>query len=232
MRRIFTAVIVACAACALAVCVFAAARYSPAPPGQIVQRLSAYFTGDAKDGRYEVVTSRKLVGQEDGKPAYQWYLTIYAPAGEGYVQSWQSPGPRSALLSRVSRARGAERYFPSQTLWTAGAARLMGGSAQQVIVKSREIGADCGSVSLAILFADPKHADIVGPAVVLSNPCDLDAQIHGDHLTLQGPYYSPNAPLCCPTKPRAIATLRYRNGGWIESPRYFKLTLEHAPKIF
>ncbi|MBV9264336.1 MAG: hypothetical protein JO324_08440 [Candidatus Eremiobacteraeota bacterium] len=73
---------------------------------------------------------------------------------------------------------------------------------------------------------------MVGPAAVLSNPCDLDAQIQGDHLTLQGPYYSSSAPLCCPTKPRAIATLRYRSGAWIESPRYFKLTPEQTPKIF
>ncbi|MBV9263398.1 MAG: hypothetical protein JO324_03680 [Candidatus Eremiobacteraeota bacterium] len=233
MRRIFMTATAALASCGFgAVRAVAAVHYSPPPPGQIAQRLSAYFTGSAKDGRYEVVTSRKIVGHEDGKPAYQWYLTIYAPANGGYVQSWQSPGPRSALVSRVSRAHGADRYFPSQTLWIAGAARLMGGTPQQVIVKSREIGADCGSVSIAILFADPKHADMVGPAAVLSNPCDLDAQIQGDHLTLRGPYYSSSAPLCCPTNPRASATLRYRNGAWIESPRYFKLTLEQAPKIF
>ncbi|MBV8725401.1 MAG: hypothetical protein JO350_08725 [Candidatus Eremiobacteraeota bacterium] len=231
MRAIFKAVAAAVAACVVGVCAVAAVRYSPSPPGAIAQRLSAYLAGYA-NGRYEIVASRKVVGHQDGTAAYQWYLTIYSPAGGGYVQSWQSPGPRSALLSRVSRAQGAERYFPSQTLWIVGDARLMGGSAQQAIVKTREIGADCGSVSIVILFADPKHADMVGPAAVIGNPCDLDAQIHGDSLSLQGPYYTSNAPLCCPTKPHAIATLRYRNGSWIESPRYFKLTVEPAPKIF
>ena len=61
----------------------------------------------------------------------------------------------------------------------------------------------------------------------VENGCALEASIvhrpNGDALRVTGPYYGPNAAMCCPTKANATALLTFRNGTWTESPRYFKL---------
>lgn len=84
--------------------------------------------------------------------------------------------------------------------------------------------ADCGSSKVTV-FTSSVGGSVV-PAVSIGNPCDLTAAIGSDDnsLVLRGPYYAPDAPLCCPTKPHASSVLRYRNGKWVESPNYFKIT--------
>ena len=68
----------------------------------------------------------------------------------------------------------------------------------------------------------------VGQAVTLQNGCDLQAKIvtpssGNAYLLLTGPYYGPEAAMCCPTKNKASATLKFVNGKWVETPNYFKL---------
>lgn len=93
----------------------------------------------------------------------------------------------------------------------------------QLVVASHEMAADCGSAAVTV-FAT-KFGGNVGPVVTVSNPCDLSAKIGSDgaSLELTGPYYNASAPLCCPTKNSASATLRFVNGKWSASPNYFKV---------
>jgi hypothetical protein len=97
---------------------------------------------------------------------------------------------------------------------------------EQLIVSSHETGADCGSANISVLTTTASGR--VVPAVTLQNMCDLSVRISRgsgvpDALILNGPYYNATAPTCCPTKAKAVATLRYSNGRWIEKPNYFQL---------
>ncbi len=120
-------------------------------------------------------------------------------------------------------------WFPVQELHIVGAAALTPEGGQQLVVRSHEMAADCGSATVA-MFAGGPGASVV-PAVSVANPCELTATIAPDKhsIVLRGPYYGPDAPMCCPTKANASAVLRYRNGQWIESPNYYKLYIGHLP---
>jgi hypothetical protein len=195
----------------------------------MVQDVVAYLSGEGMSSRWHVVASRKLAGKNMGKtPVYQWYLSIYAPAQNDVAKLvYRSPGPGNSLLAKIAKANGAELYFPTQQLTIVGPAELERTGIQDVVVLSRQAGADCGSATLAILGAAKKTSKIETRAQVV-NPCDLQGEIvrNGDlqAVRLSGPYYAHGAPLCCPTKPHASATIRFRNGTWDISPAIFPVT--------
>jgi hypothetical protein len=199
--------------------------YSPKPPGSIVQSQVVYLAGQAMHSQWRGVLSKKLAGTSAGMSFYQWYLSIYAINGTTYNLKYQSPkngGPYDAL----TRTSDASMWFPSQSGTIVGAAQLMEPGVEQLVTLTHQAGADCGSADLTILRYDPKTNKIV-PAATVQNGCDLSAKVvhgaNGDTLTLTGPYYSPTAAMCCPTKNKATATLSYVNGRWVEKPQYFKL---------
>jgi hypothetical protein len=210
------------------VCVVAAAAQPthgalvPPPPGGVVQNQRVYLNGQAMNGQWRAVASKKLVGASNGNQFYQWYLSIYAPRSAAYRLRYQSPvngGP----LERVTKANGASMWFPVQELRIVGAADLMRPGVQQLVVQSHEMAADCGSSTVTVFAGGPGGS--VVPAASVANPCELSATIvrSDNSISLAGPYYSATAPMCCPTKPKASAVLRYRGGRWIESPSYYKL---------
>jgi len=178
--------------------------------------------------RWHVVASRKLAGKNMGKtPVYQWYLSIYAPAANDASKLvYRSPGQGRPLLATIAKANGAQLYFPSQQLTIVGAAELERPSVQDVVVLSRQAGADCGSATLTIFGAGASGG--VQPRVQIVNPCDLNAAIvregNLEAVRVWGPYYKPGAPLCCPTKPNASGTIRFKNGTWIVTPAVFAVT--------
>jgi hypothetical protein len=188
----------------------------------VVESETVAFNGENASDRWRAVVSRKLLGSGAGRDFYQWYLSIYALRRGAYRLRYQSPG-NGGPLSRVEQAHGAQMWFPVQELRIVGTAQLMRPGAQQVVVQSHEMAADCGSAAVTVFATGPGGSII--PAVSVGNPCDLDAKIAGSGagIELSGPYYKPDAPLCCPTQPHATATLRYRDGKWTESPRYFKI---------
>jgi hypothetical protein len=200
----------------------------PLPPGASVQNSAVYLNGQTMNGQWRAIASKKLVGASNGTEFYQWYLSIYALRGEAFRLRYQSP-TNGGPLSRVTQASGAKMWYPVQELRIVGAATLMGGSVQQLVVTSHEMAADCGSSTVTIFASAPGGS--VSPAVSAENPCDLSATILPGRtaIALQGPYYASNAPLCCPTKPKAGATLRYRNGRWVETPNYYKLYIGRFP---
>jgi hypothetical protein len=204
--------------------------YIPPPPGKMVESRLVALSGAGTQGRWRAVLSRKVVGREGDQRFYQWYLTLYAPNAAGdYVQKYRAPGNgTSSLLTVVEKARGANLWFPVQTVKIVGSAELMQPGVQQLVVAVHESGADCGAATVTILRYDQASGKIA-PAVSVRTGCRLDAGIvrtsSGDALRLNGPYYGPEAPLCCPTKPKASALLRYRAGRWIQSPAYYEMSV-------
>jgi hypothetical protein len=198
--------------------------FVPLPPGSVVQNQGVAFNGEHANAHWRAVASKKLAGSGNGREFYQWYVSIYALSRGAYRLRYQSPG-NGGPLSRVTQANGAKMWFPVQELRIVGTAHLKGPVFQQLVVQSHELGADCGSASVTVFATAPGGS--VSPAVSVGNPCELRATIRrdgsGDSIELNGPYYAPNAALCCPTKPDASAVLRYGDGKWRVTPSYFKL---------
>lgn len=219
-----------CAALVAAVIAAAAAPtaaktpFDVAPPGRTVQEATARMRPGA--ALWHVILSRKLLGMESGKvPAYQWYLSFYAPGRSALRLVYQLPNGRSEDLSRVTKVDGADLYFPHQDVRIAGVAPLQHAGASDVVVLTYESGADCGSANVLIFGAD--GAMHVHQLVAVENGCDLRPKIvkHGARWAVQltGPYYGPRAAMCCPTRPHASALLEFVDGAWHVTPRYFSI---------
>jgi hypothetical protein len=196
----------------------------PAPPGKIVQSITAYLAYEAMNSRYRLVVSRVPLSGSQSQP----YLTIYGQRGDGFAQLYQSPAKHDPLnlVPRSMRMPGAQLYLPSTSVQIIGKGEFMGSGREEALVLVHEAAADCGSTTLSVLRSDPGPGPIRLIAQV-SNPCDLAATIHGHTIVLTGPYYSPTAALCCPTKPHARAVLTYGNGRWTMHPAYFKLSVKN-----
>lgn len=216
---VFVALPLACAVAAFAQ--MPPYSFMPVPPGSAVQAESVSFNGNAND-RWEAVVSKKRLGSGKGRTFYQWYLSIYQLRRGAYRLRYESPG-NGGPLSRVTKANGANMWFPVADVKVVGAAPLMEKRVALLVVQSHEMAADCGSAAVTIFGTKP--GGTVGPVATVTNSCELGAKIgaDGSSLELTGPYYAKDAPLCCPTKPNANAVLRYVDGKWMESPTYFKV---------
>ena len=225
MKRLslFAAAVLAATSAALA----AAPAFDEQPPGQVVQNVTAYLSGEAMHSAWRVVASRVLAGKQMGEtPVYQWHLSFYAPAPSGLKLVYHLPNGSGDLLAKVVQAHGAQMYYPMQTLRIAGTAELERSGVQDVVVQVHQSAADCGSSSVAVFGANAGMS--VAPRAVVNNPCDLSAKIvkngTAQSVQLSGPYYAKNAPLCCPTKPHVTAMLSYSNGKWSVKPAYFSVS--------
>lgn len=215
-------------ACASASAAMQSPKYNMPPPGRVVQDVVVYLSGEAMNSKWHVVSSRVLVGRQNGTtPAYQWYLSIYAPAANGWNLAYRSPGGGTTLLSKVTKARGAQLYFPMQSVKIAGGAELEQATVQDAVVQVHQQAADCGSSTVAIFGAS--RSMNAGVRVAVQNGCDLNAGVvkYGQMQAVQltGPYYGPKAAMCCPTKNNAKAKLTYSGAirGWSVTPNYFRI---------
>lgn len=200
--------------------------FSPVPPGKIVTNSLVYLSGEAMHSQWRAVLSEKLLAKTPDASFYQWYLSIYRLDDTTYKLQYQTP-TNGGPLDTVTKAKGADMYFPMQSAEIVGAGEFMEAGVQQLVMTSHETGADCGSQTLTIFRYDTK-TDKVVPAASVQNGCDLKTKIvtpksGNAYLLLTGPYYNSTAPMCCPTKNKASATLKYANGKWVESPKYFTL---------
>ena len=203
-------------------------QYTTPPPGSVVQDVVVYLSGEGMSSRWHVVSSRVPVGRQNGQQiAYQWYLSIYEPAGNGWKLASRWPGNANSPLSKVTKAHGAELYFPAQSVKIVGGAELEQAAVQDAVVQIHESAADCGSSTVAIIGLTKKYQPTIRTTV--QNGCDLQASIvkYGQMQAVQltGPYYGPKAAMCCPTKNKATARLTYSGQirGWNVTPNYFKL---------
>jgi hypothetical protein len=230
MRRLLTSAALFALAASLCLPVMAEEpphpTFSPPAPGSVMQSQVVYLAGQAMHSQWRAVISKRVAGKSSSTTFYQWYLSIYAIDDTTYRLRYQSPrdgGP----LSKVEKASGGDMWYPLQSAEIVDSAQLMQPAVEQLIVSSHETGADCGSATVTVLRTN--SAGKVVPAVTLQNNCDLKVRVSRgtggamDALILSGPYYNSTAPNCCPTKAKAVATLRYRNGTWIEKPKYFTL---------
>lgn len=143
-------------------------------------------------------------------------------AGEGMHSQWR------AILSKKLLGTGNGMSFYQWFL----SFYALDGTVYRLKYRSPDAPVPFGHVTKSrneSVWFPVQDAKIVGTGATLSvkNPCDLSASIvhgaHGDSLQLAGPYYAANAALCCPTKERVTATLRFNNGTWTEQPRYFEI---------
>ena len=208
--------------------------YVPAPPGTVVQSQLVYLAGQAMHSQWRGIVSKKAVGAGGGETFYQWYVSIYQIDGNTYHLRYESPvdgGP----FDKLAKAHGANMWFPRQSGSIVGAAQLMEPGVEQLVVATHQSGADCGSADLTVFGYDAKTNKVV-PVVTVENGCDLSAKIvpgaNGSaSLQLTGPYYGPHAAMCCPTIPKATATLKFVNGAWTETPKkYFSFFPKAFPK--
>ncbi len=206
--------------------------FAPKPPGTIVQSRLAYLMGDGMQSQWRAVLSRKAVGKNNNEPAYQYYISIYQIDYNTatYHLRYQSPlngGP----LDKVEKPASSPLWFPLQTAKLIGVGQLMHPGVDEVVMLSHQTGADCGSADLTVFGATSKGK--VVPEVTVQNGCALDVKIvkkgNLDVLQLSGPYYGPKAAMCCPTKPKASATLQFVNGKWVETPNYYKFFVKAFP---
>jgi hypothetical protein len=203
---------------------------APSPPGIVVSDQQMNL-GAGRSTRWRVVASKRLLGSNSGTSFYQWILSLYALDGSVYRLRYLSPG-NGGPLSRVEQATGGVRmWFPLQSLTVVGPAKLMQPDGSQLVVETHESGADCGS-GIVTVFATGSGGN-VAPAVTFRNGCELTVSIDhatgGDRLVLHGPYYGPNAPLCCATKRNASATVAFRNGQWLQTPKYYEMHVGKFP---
>ena len=199
--------------------------YSPQPPGAIVQSQVFYPAGEAMHSQWRAVLSKAPVGHSGKQTFYQWYLSIYAIDGNVYHLKYRSP-KNPVPFTTVEKAHGGDMWFPFANGTIAGVGELMGPGAQQVVIVSHEMAADCGMARVDVLFQDAAMQMIM-PTLSVRNPCDLSAKIVTDSkgvgLAVTGPYYAPNAALCCPTKPKVTAIFRFTSKGWVQTPKYFEV---------
>lgn len=191
-----------------------AAVLVPPPPGTVVQDVLATHGG------YRTVVSR----QQTGAPGeVQWYLSVYAP-GKAPAMIYRSPSAADpfAIVPKLERGAGTTAYFPHETVKIAGKGELMGEPRDQTLVLVHAFSADCGVSTLSIISVE---AGAVRAEAQVSNPCDLQARIDHHRVILSGPYYNASAPLYKPTKNKAVAVLRYADGMWTQTPKYFKLSV-------
>ncbi|HEV7178742.1 MAG TPA: hypothetical protein VGN11_02660 [Candidatus Baltobacteraceae bacterium] len=178
---------------------------------------SVTFDLSGNGAAWHAVVSKSAIGKSNGTTFYRWAISVF----NGSALEYQSPrdgGP----LTKVTKAHGAEMWFPAQEASIVGAASLMGTKAQQLVVASHETGADCGAATITVFGVDGASGKVL-PMVTVRNGCELTAKIVGTSIQLSGPYYNASAAMCCPTKPQATATLRYAGGKWTESPQYYAL---------
>jgi hypothetical protein len=233
MKRLFCAIVLfALSASVGGAAVPAKPHLNVAPPGQVMQTIAAYLNGDAMHSMWYVVASRTLAGKNMGKvPVYQWYLSFYAPDGEdGGKLVYQLPDKQGTLLSRVQRAHEAQMYFPLQEVKIVGTGQFEHPDVDDVVVWDHQGAADCGFSDVTVFGADSKQQ--VVQRIHVENGCNLTAKIvkrdGASAILLTGPYYASNAPMCCPTKPKASAMLVYKNGDWKMTPKYYTISASLA----
>jgi len=204
--------------------------FDVAAPGTVVQNQLLYLAGDGMHSQWRALLSKKRVGASGHDVFYQWYLSIYAIDDTTYKLQYQSPrdgGP----FSNVTKADGAPMWFPIQTGKIDAPIDLMMEGKDNLVVESHEMAADCGGGVVAVFTTN--SAGKVVPAVSARNGCELTAtpvnSKAGRSLTLAGPYYGPNAAMCCPTIAKATATLAYVNGTWVQTPKRYELFVGKLP---
>ncbi len=223
-HRVKLRLIVALSLLALAPSSIALAAANAAAAPKTVASRRVDFAGPG-NGEWSARVTTETLGRDASRSFKQWRIEIERPQRLGGGIAYRTPGT-DTLLDTLEKAHGANLWFPNQEAQLLGVGRFLPGERRQLVVRVYQSGADCGSVTVALLGLRG-NAGSIGRLISIENACSLDVKIQrsptGDGLLLSGPYYAENAALCCPTKAHAEARLLYRGGRWIERPRLFKI---------
>jgi hypothetical protein len=174
-------------------------------------------------GKYQaVLTQRTLQAKTSTTPQItQSTVAIYRVTLGGREKVWIAP---SSVVPKVHRVSNYPMGWQPLMLLVSSlsAASLVPGQGQQLVFSVHESSADCGTASVHVIGLG------VGTAHELAsvqNFCDLTFTVAKDHLVLKGPAYKSSDPLCCPSMPKAQATLSSVDGGWKLTPNYYKLSV-------
>lgn len=178
-------------------------------------------------GKYQaVLTQRTLQAKTSTTPEItQSTVAIYRVTLGGREKVWVAP---SSVVPKVRRVSDYPMGWQPLVLLVSAltAASLVPGQGQQLVFSVHQSSADCGSASVHVIGLG------VGTAHELAsvqNFCDLTFTVSKDHLILKGPAYKSSDPLCCPSMPKAQATLSYSSVQWKLTPNYYKLTVPPKP---
>ncbi len=224
--------------CALLACVplVASAQgnmpFDVRPPGDIVQK-SAMSLGPAAKANFVGVVSRKdlRLGDHSTERRYQPYFTLYqAAAGDKALRRvYQSPSGSDPIklvpkLQPIPNTPGV--WMPGYAdVRIVGSAQLMQPGTSQLVIRVYSSAADCGAATVHVL-AFGSNDQRLHDVVHVENYCRLEATLQPPGISLTGPYYDRSAALCCPTKNKATALLRYdpKSDKWLIAPQYFRLS--------
>jgi hypothetical protein len=178
---------------------------------------------DASGTKYQaeltrhVLQAKTATTPEIDQPA----VTIYRVTSSGRTKVWTAPPTVVPTVQRVSKSPMG--WLPLElTVTSLGAARLIPGAGDQLVFAVHEASADCGSASVAVIGLGGGHpADVA----TVQNPCSLALAVTATRLILSGPGYKRSDPLCCPSTPKAQASLAYSDGAWRLTPHVFTLTV-------
>lgn len=169
-----------------------------------------------------VLTQRTLQAKTSTTPQItQSTVAIYRVTLGGREKIWISP---SSVVPKVHRVSDYPMGWQPLVLLVSSltAASLVPGQGQQLVFSVHQSSADCGSASVHVIGLGEGSAHELAS---VQNFCDLTFTVSKDHLALKGPAYKSSDPLCCPSMPKAQATLSYSSGQWKLTPSYYKLAV-------
>lgn len=180
------------------------------------------FTGLAGTKYQAVVTRTVLQAATATSPLItQPSLVVYKIAAGGRQKIWTAPPSVIPLVKRISKYPLG--WFPLQIeIGPMTAAALVPDAGQQLLVRVHQAGADCGAASVHVIGFT---GDALRELAHVDNYCTLSFAVAGSSVVFTGPGYKPTDALCCPSTPKAQATLRYASGAWKLTPMRFKLAV-------
>ncbi len=189
----------------------------PAAAATTVDLTDATGTKYQAEVTHRVLQAKTATTPEIDQPA----VTIYKVTSSGRSKLWTAPPTVVPTVQRVSKSPMG--WLPLElTVTSLGAARLIPGAADQLVFAVHEASADCGSASVAVIgLGGGRPADVA----TVQNPCSLAVTVTATRLVLSGPGYKRSDPLCCPSTPKAQASLAYSDDAWRLSPHVFTLTV-------
>lgn len=203
--------------------------------GVLAQKMHVVL-GPGRGTKYVAMVWHEPLGTERGSaPRFQPEFVLYRADGfgKGLAPVYRSPIRGDSLqlvpeMQPIPNTPGV--WMPGYVdVRIVGSAQLMGPGENQLVVRIYSSAADCGAATVHVLAVGP--GDRLHDVVRAENYCSLEAALQPPGIALKGPYYDPNAPLCCPTKNKATALLRYdrKSGKWLIAPQYFRLSSSLAP---
>ncbi len=200
--------------------------------GVVAQKMPIVLGTGRRANYVAIVWHEDLSTPENTTQRFQPFFELYRANAAGKRQGpavYRSPSRDDPLklvpkMQPIPNARGV--WMPGYVdVRLIGSAQLMQPGESQLVLRVYSSAADCGAATLHVLTLGSRR-EVLHDVVQVQNYCALEANLQPHSVALTGPYYDRNAALCCPTKNRATALLRYdrKRESWVIAPQYFRLS--------